>query len=115
MIGLIAEKNLLKFHEGKRSVLQLGRNNLMNLYRLGANLLETSSAEEDLGVLVDNKLSMSQQCALLAKKANSVLDCIRKSIASRSRQGILPPYSALVRHILSVASCSAVFTSSLLS
>ncbi|KAJ7396394.1 hypothetical protein BTVI_145451 [Pitangus sulphuratus] len=69
----------------------------MHQYRLGANLLESSSAEKDLGILVDNKLSMSQQWALVSKKANGILGCIRKNIASRLRKVILPLYSALAR------------------
>ncbi|GAB0206043.1 mitochondrial enolase superfamily member 1 [Grus japonensis] len=87
----------MKFNKGKCRVLHLGRNNPKHQYRLGVDLLGSSAAEKDLGVLVDNKLSMSQQWALVAKKANGVLGCIQKSVASRSREVNLPLYSVLVR------------------
>ncbi|GAB0175622.1 hypothetical protein GRJ2_000027400 [Grus japonensis] len=90
----------MKFNKGKCRVLHLGKNNPMHQYRSGVDLLGSSAAEKDRGVLVNKKLSMSQQCALMAKKANGILGCIQKSVASGSREVLLPLYSALVRPCL---------------
>lgn len=69
----------------------------MQQYNLGTDCTASSSAEKDLENWLDNKLNMSEQCALAVEKANYILGCIRKSVANKPREVILPLYSALVK------------------
>ncbi|PKU33532.1 hypothetical protein llap_16164 [Limosa lapponica baueri] len=70
-----AEANGMMFNKAKCRILHLGHNNPMQRYTLGEEWLESFLAEKDLGVLA----------------------CIRNSVASRTREVIVPLYWALVR------------------
>jgi len=95
-------------HVNHMRFLHLGQGNPQYQYRLRDAGIESIPDEKDLRVLVDEKMDMSHRCALAAQKANLILGCIKRSVASRSREVILPLYSTLVRPHLE--SCVQLWT-----
>uniref|UniRef100_A0A2D4L5K5 Uncharacterized protein n=1 Tax=Micrurus paraensis TaxID=1970185 RepID=A0A2D4L5K5_9SAUR len=89
----------IKFNMEKSKVLHLGRKNQRYKYRLGETWLKNSNCERNLGVLVDNRLNMNQQCAATTKKANSILSCINRGIKSNC-DILVQLYESLVRPFL---------------
>uniref|UniRef100_A0A803THI8 Reverse transcriptase domain-containing protein n=1 Tax=Anolis carolinensis TaxID=28377 RepID=A0A803THI8_ANOCA len=85
-----AETNKMKFNRDKCKILHFSRKNRNQRYRMSDVWLDISVCKKDLGVLVDNKLNMSQQCDAAAKKANGILSCINRGIASRSSLSTSP-------------------------
>ena len=52
--------------------------------------------EKDLRILAENRFPMSQQCALVAQKTSDIMECIEKTMASRSKEVIISFCSVLV-------------------
>lgn len=71
----------------------LGRKKPMQWYKLRTDCVGSSPAENDLVDLVDSKLP----CALAALKVNSIMGCVKRSTARRSREVIIPLHSAVMR------------------
>ncbi|PKU43807.1 hypothetical protein llap_5873 [Limosa lapponica baueri] len=75
-----AYANFMKFNMPKCEVSHLGLGNPKHKYKLGGEWIDSCPEEKDLGLLVNCRLNMSQQCAQVAKKANSILAWIRNSV-----------------------------------
>ncbi|GAB0204303.1 mitochondrial enolase superfamily member 1 [Grus japonensis] len=67
-----ARANRMKFNKARCKVLHVGQCNPKHNYRLGGEWIESSPEEKDLGVLIDEKLNMSWQCVLAARKVGLV-------------------------------------------
>lgn len=80
--------NLMELNKRECKVLlHLGMGNCRHQYMLGAKCLGGSFVEDDLGVLLDTKLNVSQQCASLEEDGHQRPGCcMKRSVVSRSRQ-----------------------------
>ena len=89
--------NITRFNKAKYRVLYVGQDNSPYSYTLEDEGIESSLEEKDLGVLVNEKLSMTQQHVLAAQKASHMLGCFKRIVASRSRDMVLALYFTLMK------------------
>ncbi|KAJ7411666.1 rna-directed dna polymerase from mobile element jockey-like [Pitangus sulphuratus] len=92
-----AKTNGMRFNKTECRVLHFGHDNPMQHSRMVEECLESGPVKKNLGMLVNNLLNMNQHCAHMAKKVNGILVCIKTSVASRTREVIVPLCLALVR------------------
>ena len=97
MLKKWAHQNLMRINKSKCEILHLGQGNPRFKYRLREELLESSPKEKGLGVLKNKKLDISQQFVLSVQKTNSILGCIRRGVASREREMVVPLYYSSVK------------------
>jgi len=83
--------NPISFNKAKCKVLHLGRGNPGINTGWGSERFESSPAERDLGVLIDQRLDMSRQCALAAQRANRVLGLHQEKRGQQVKRGDSAP------------------------
>ena len=88
---------LMLFNIDKCKVMHLGHTNLNAEYSLGGKVLESVDAEQDLGVIIQNDLKVSQQCSKVVKTANKILGMIYRTFQYKSEDVMLRLYKSLVR------------------
>ena len=64
---------------------------------MGDTVLNTTVKEKDLGLTISAGMKVSEQCAIAAAKGNQILGIIRRNIAHKEKELILPLYKTIVR------------------
>ena len=95
---------LLEFNSDKCKVLHLGKNNPHYEYVIQENglsrVLDSTTAEKDLGVTMDPELSFDTHINNIVKKGNQISGMIIRTITNKSPKVMVPLFKALVRPII---------------
>lgn len=89
-------EDLMKINKTKCKVLDVSGDHLQYQHRIRIAWIERSPEEMDLGILVDEKLNVTQQCVLATENTSCTLGCMKRVMASMWMVVILPLYPALV-------------------
>ena len=90
----------LHFNTGKCKIMHLGKKNTKHDYTMDGQVLETTRAEKDIGVMVQDDLKPSLHCAKVAAKANGVLGQLSRAVLYRDSNTFMKLYIVYVRPIL---------------
>ena len=92
---------LLEFNNAKCKVLHLGKNNPhLNYFMPDGNLLESSEAEKDLGIIVDPLLNFERHINETVNKANRLAGLLVRTITNKSPDIMIPLFKSLIRPLL---------------
>jgi len=87
----------MKFNLSKCKIMHAGRVSSKHEYEMGGQKLEQIEKERDLGVVVNSRLSSSDQVVESRKKALRMLGAINRNVTYKSEEVITKLYCAYVR------------------
>ena len=93
----------LLFNVSKCKIMHGGRQNAGHRYTMGGRELEVTRVEKDVGVLVEDTLKPTMQCAAAAAKANRILGQLARAVRWRDRITFPKLYMTHVRPVLEYA------------
>ncbi len=85
------------FNFGKCKCLHTGHRNEDVEYTMGGTVLSTTVKENNLGLTISADIKVSEQCGIAASKGNQILGLIRRNIACKEKELIIPLYKTIVR------------------
>ena len=101
-----SEKWLLRFHPDKTKRMRIGKSKTVECeYKLREHLkpMEKSTAEKDVGVIIDDQLNFEKHMTEKINKANRVLGAIRRTFQYLDNKTFRLLYTSLVRPIVEYA------------
>lgn len=102
----------IKFNSSKCKVLHIGSKNPGNEYTMNGNVLDVTTAERDLGVVVDPELSFNRHIMESIKKCNRVSGMIVGNIECKCPEVMVPLFKSLVRPVIEYG--NAVYNTTLI-
>ena len=90
----------LHFNTDKCKIMHLGKHNTKQVYSMDGQVLETTNAEKDIGVMVQDNLKPSLHCTKVAAKANGMLGQLSRAVMYRDSNTFIKLYLVYVRPIL---------------
>ena len=100
-----AQKWMLKFHPDKCKIVRIGQRHREHTYTMKTSdgqttELKKTTAEKDLGVTIDNRLTVSEHISNTVKKANQVMGMIRRTFKFIDKEIFALLFKSRVRPIL---------------
>ena len=95
-----AKKWKMSFNVNKCKIMHLGYGNAKHDYSLDGTVLSETTAEKDLGVLIDNELKFSKHIRSKVSQANRLIGLIKISFESIDEDMFKNLYNTLIRPLL---------------